>query len=47
MPVFSSLSIPEDLLTFLTRLGIFALGMGDEAMQVLNLEAVRRRRTAR
>ena len=39
--VFSSLSIPEDMVTYLTRRGIYALAMGDEAMQVLNLEAVR------
>ena len=47
VPVFSSLSIPEDLVTYLTRRGIYALAMGDEAMQVLNLEAVRSRRPAR
>ena len=42
VPVFSSLSIPAHLVTYLTRRGIYALAMGDEAMQVLNLEAVRR-----
>ena len=41
VPVFSSLSIPAHLVTYLTRRGIYALAMGDEAMQVLNLEAVR------
>ena len=41
VPAFSSLSVPEDLVTYLTRHGIYALAMGDEAMQVLNLEAVR------
>ncbi|MDD9986162.1 MAG: hypothetical protein OXQ31_07830 [Spirochaetaceae bacterium] len=41
VPVFSSLSIPEDMVTYLTRRGIYALAMGDEAMQVLNLEVVR------
>ena len=30
----------------LTRRGIYAIAMGDEAMQVLNLEAVRNRRSA-
>ena len=44
VPVFSSLSIPEDMVIYLTRRGIYALAMGDEAMQVLNLEAVRSRR---
>ena len=41
VPAFSSLSIPRDMVTYLTRRGIYALAMGDEAMQVLNLEAVR------
>ncbi len=41
VPVFSSLSIPEDMVDYLTRRGIYALAMGDEDMQVLNLEAVR------
>ena len=41
VPVFSSLSIPEDMVEYLTRRGIYALAMGDEDMQVLNLEAVR------
>ena len=41
VPVFSSLSISEDMVKYLTRRGIYALAMGNEAMQVLNLEAVR------
>ena len=44
IPVFSSLYIPEDMVTYLTRQGVYALGMGDETMQVLNLEQVRIRR---
>ena len=43
VPVFSSLSIPENVATFLTRRGVYAAAMGDEAMQVINLEAVRSR----
>ncbi len=43
VPAFSSLSIPEEMVTYLTRRGIYAVAMGDEAMQVLNLEAVRSR----
>ena len=43
VPVFSSLSLPDDLVTYLTRTGVYALAMGDEAMQVLNLDAVRGR----
>ena len=46
LPAFSSLSIPANMVTYLTRRGIYALAMGDEAMQVLNLDEVRRRRTA-
>ena len=42
VPVFSSLSIPAHLVTYLTRHGIYALAMGDEAMQVVNLDAVRK-----
>ena len=43
VPAFSSLSIPEDMVTYLTRHGIYAVAMGDEAMQVLNLNAERSR----
>ncbi len=46
VPAFSSLSIPADMVTWLTRRGIYAIAMGDEAMQVLNLDAVRGRRAA-
>ncbi|MBI4785670.1 MAG: hypothetical protein HY782_01300 [Chloroflexi bacterium] len=45
IPVFSSLYIHEDILTYLTEQGIYALGMGDETMQVLNLEQVRAARS--
>jgi hypothetical protein len=45
-PAFSSLSIPEDMVRYLTRRGIYAIAMGDEAMQVVNLEAVRARQAA-
>ncbi len=47
VPVFSSLSIPADVVTYLTRRGIYAVAMGDEAMQVLNLDEVRARSPAR
>ena len=47
VPVFSSLSIPPDVVTYLTRRGIYAVAMGDEAMQVINLDAVRSRRPTR
>ena len=40
VPVFSSLQIPPDLVTYLTRNGIYAVAMGDDAMQILNLTEV-------
>lgn len=43
VPVFSALSLPADMVTNLTRHGIYALAMGDYAMQVVNLDAVRNR----
>ena len=43
VPVFSSLRIPEDMVRYLTRQGIYALAVGDEIMDVLNFEEVRRR----
>ena len=33
--------MPDELVTYLRRRGIYAIAMGDEAMQVLNLDAVR------
>ena len=44
VPVFSSLSLPDDLVAYLTKNGIYAVAMGDETMQVLNADAVARRR---
>jgi hypothetical protein len=44
VPVFSSLYLPDDLVTYLTGQGIYAVAMGDGVMQVLNLEQVRTRR---
>ncbi len=38
IPLFSSLYIPDDILNLLTRNKIFALAMGEDTMQVLNLE---------
>ena len=46
VPVFSALHIPDDMVTNLTRNGIYALVMGDYAMQVVNLDAVRNRRAS-
>ncbi|MBM3833381.1 MAG: hypothetical protein FJ403_08935 [Verrucomicrobia bacterium] len=36
-PVFASLYIPEHVADYCTRHGIYALGMGPETMQILNL----------
>ena len=44
VPVFSSLNLPGNLVTMLTRNGVYALAMGDETMQLLNLDEVRGRR---
>lgn len=44
IPVFSSLYLSEDVVTYLTRQSIYAVAMGDEAMEVLNLEQVRANR---
>ena len=45
--VFSSLRMPEAMVHYLTREGIYALAVGDELMDVLNLDAVRRRERRR
>jgi len=41
VPVFSSLYMAADLITYLTKQKIYAVGMGDETMRVLNLDEVR------
>lgn len=40
-PLFSFLHIQEDILQYLTRNNIYALGMGEEIMEVLNFEEVK------
>ncbi len=45
--VFSSLSLTESVVRYLTRNGVYAVAMGDEAMQVLNLKPVQERRQSR
>ena len=44
VPVFSSLNLQDNLVTMLTRNGVYALAMGGETMQLLNLDEVRGRR---
>ena len=43
VPVFSSLNLQDNLVTMLTRNGVYALAMGGETMQLLNLDEVRGR----
>ena len=43
VPVFSSLSLTEEMVKYLTRNGVYAAAMGEEVMQVLNLKPVRDR----
>ena len=42
--VFSSLRLPDDVITCLTRNGIYAVSMGEETMQVRNRDAVAARK---
>ena len=44
MVVFSSLRLPDDVITYLTRNGIYAVSMGEETMQVRNRDAVSARK---
>ena len=44
VPVFSSLRLPDDVITYLTRNGIYAVSMGEETMQVRNRDAVSARK---
>lgn len=39
-PVFASLSLPEELVQYMTRRGVYAMAMGDETMVLLNYDAV-------
>ncbi len=41
VPVFSSLYIQPDLVRYPTRNGIYAVAMGEEVMQILNLAELR------
>jgi len=39
-PIFASLYVPDHVAKYCTRHGIYALGMGPETMQILNLSAL-------
>jgi hypothetical protein len=41
-PCFSSLYIGPDVVNYCTRHGIYALGLGDETVEVLNYDQIRR-----
>ncbi|QTA83587.1 endonuclease domain-containing protein [Desulfonema limicola] len=41
IPIFSSLYIPSDIQAYLTKQGIYAMGMKDETMEILNFEEVK------
>jgi hypothetical protein len=43
VPFFSSLFLREDIVQYLTRHSIYGLGMGEDVMEVLNLEQVKAR----
>ena len=47
VPVFSSLKLPANVVTYLTKNGIYAVAMGEYTMQVLNGDAVQKKRTRR
>jgi len=36
IPIFASLHIPEDTMSYLTRKNIYAMGMGEDTMTLLN-----------
>jgi len=40
IPVFASLYLGEDVVSYLTRYGIYALAMGEETMELVNFERV-------
>ncbi|MBF0592835.1 MAG: hypothetical protein HQL02_12180 [Nitrospirae bacterium] len=45
IPIFSSLYLTKDLVTYLTRQDIYALGMGSSTMELLNEQEIKERMT--
>ncbi len=43
IPVFASMSIPPDQVKYLTSLGIYAMALGEETMELLNFNELRGR----
>ena len=46
IPVFAALYFSDDLINYLSKKGIYALGMGDETMELFNAERLRGREPA-
>jgi hypothetical protein len=46
IPVFSALYMTDDLVNYLSKKGIYAMGMGDETMDLVNAERLRNRKPA-
>jgi len=42
VPIFASLLIPPDLVKYLTRMGVYAMGLREDTMELLNFEEVRK-----
>lgn len=42
IPMMASIALSDELLAYMTRLGVLAVGLGDETMEVLNPEAAGR-----
>jgi len=43
IPVFSSLTMSDDLANYLSKQGVYAMGMGDETMDLVNADRLRNR----
>jgi hypothetical protein len=41
IPIYSSLHIPDDVVAYLTKRGIYAMGMKNETMDLLNFEEMK------
>lgn len=42
--IFASMSIPDDVVKKLTKMNIYAMAMGDDNMDLLNFEAIKKKR---
>ena len=42
IPIFSSLYIPENVVTYLTKVKIYAMAMKDDVMELLNPQLTKR-----